>query len=664
MTVIKEEDVYKKNSSCTVGGAGGGPAGTGFYQEHAFPEKEESVSSYTRAEHQQQQQQQHHHHGHGHGHGRIFPWNEMISHLFFVLASILYMNVAIIDLNWSRTLQDLPMYVRTATDDAVWLNYRLEERYNASLVAENQAADRAAAVAAAAAEGGVRRWLQFQDYVFVGDLQEEDGDDVSTTEIPVQEVEEEDEEGEEVADETVLNSTIANAAQGTTKATSAELAAADMEESSQLSSPITPEPTAPPKISSSEAPADPLPSVTGETNAQTEPSVTTSAPTTVVTSSLMTPAELYHDEWWADLPADIQAAYAILGYNENSWNQGIPSEVDDLGWNELSPEQQAAATFIGYTQQDWDGTEAPTTTDVIGDGGGDVVATATSTAIVNAAASNTNTNTNTNTNSTSSFSSSNATTTVPSPPPLDTTNNASTTTATITTTITRFPPEYWFNFFWKNLPPEIQEVWSILGYNEDLWNSGGESKFADYWWRELPPPQQQAAASIGYNEEKWDGSTTDGGDGGADGDTTDAVEADFVSYDDDYLFQVGDTDTWVSKYQVLYFFAALSFVFVGILDLIRTKEMKHIVMILAGISGVVSAILVEVDVYTSNVMNSISVHGYLLEGLWVVADVGNILRNAVGDSVTRGEQIMLFAGSLFVTGAFLDVIVSTCVVWY
>lgn len=28
---------------------------------------------------------------------------------------------------------------------------------------------------------------------------------------------------------------------------------------------------------------------------------------------------LYEDEWWKDLPPDIQGAYGILGYNETMW---------------------------------------------------------------------------------------------------------------------------------------------------------------------------------------------------------------------------------------------------------------------------------------------------------------------------------------------------------
>eukprot|EP00984_Skeletonema_dohrnii_P010709 scaffold4199_cov110-Skeletonema_dohrnii-CCMP3373.AAC.2 len=66
-----------------------------------------------------------------------------------------------------------------------------------------------------------------------------------------------------------------------------------------------------------------------------------------------TPDEQYEDEWWRDLPPEIQAAYATLGYNEQMWDNGIEAESDDMYWNELTIEMQQAATTIGYSQESW-----------------------------------------------------------------------------------------------------------------------------------------------------------------------------------------------------------------------------------------------------------------------------------------------------------------------
>ncbi len=35
------------------------------------------------------------------------------------------------------------------------------------------------------------------------------------------------------------------------------------------------------------------------------------------------PEELYCSEYWKDLPRDIKSAFAVLGYDEMSWNNGI-----------------------------------------------------------------------------------------------------------------------------------------------------------------------------------------------------------------------------------------------------------------------------------------------------------------------------------------------------
>ena len=62
----------------------------------------------------------------------------------------------------------------------------------------------------------------------------------------------------------------------------------------------------------------------------------------------------YDDEYWAKLPSNVQAAAAVLGYDQNSWdNDGSPPACD-MEWAQLSPEQQAAATTLGYTPASWD----------------------------------------------------------------------------------------------------------------------------------------------------------------------------------------------------------------------------------------------------------------------------------------------------------------------
>lgn len=60
------------------------------------------------------------------------------------------------------------------------------------------------------------------------------------------------------------------------------------------------------------------------------------------------------DSYWDELPFDIQYAYTVLGYNQTSWDNGIPVPADEMTWDELSSAMKGAALSIGYTQEIWD----------------------------------------------------------------------------------------------------------------------------------------------------------------------------------------------------------------------------------------------------------------------------------------------------------------------
>ncbi|KAL7474578.1 hypothetical protein ACHAW6_000549, partial [Cyclotella cf. meneghiniana] len=110
----------------------------------------------------------------------------------------------------------------------------------------------------------------------------------------------------------------------------------------------------------------------------------------------------------------------------------------------------------------------------------------------------------------------------------------------------------------------------------------------------------------------------------------------------------------VSEYQVLYFFAALCFVFTGILDLAVEKAPLHVLMILAGSFGVASAVFVE-DVRLSNNLNAVSVHLFLFEGVGLLSKVRD--RELLEEGKWT-KRLMIFAGSEFLLGAIIDVMLS------
>jgi hypothetical protein len=195
----------------------------------------------------------------------------------------------------------------------------------------------------------------------------------------------------------------------------------------------------------------------------------------------------------------------------------------------------------------------------------------------------------------------------------------------------------------------VKEAAKILGYDQFLWDNGGETWSDSKYWDELLLEAQEAASVFGFDEMAWN----------ADRDPEletllKAAGGEYVSNDDDYVFQLKDSDVWVSEYQILYFFASVCFVFTGVFDLAREKVPFHALMVLAGIFGVASAVYVEVNVDLSNALDSVSVHLFFLEGIVLLLHTRKL------DSSEKErwyKRLIIFADSEFAFGAILDVMV-------
>jgi hypothetical protein len=338
--------------------------------------------------------------------------------------------------------------------------------------------------------------------------------------------------------------------------------------------------------------------------APSQSNLTTTNPTSLILAMNPTapaPDEIYFDEWWRDLPLEIQEAYAELGWNETIWDQGgEPPASDSMRWDELSMEEQDAAGVLGYTQYSWDATIQ---------------------------------------------------TRDPSETGVDLNNTPLNTDSAELGNETLDPDtDHYEHYDWAELPPEVKAAAEILGYNQDLWDYSGIAWSVDMYWSELSPEAQAAAAVIGYNEASWNS----GGDPELEA-LLIAAGGEYTSNDDDYLFQVGENDVWVSEYQVLYFFAALCFVLVGVIDLVQEKAVFHFVMILAGLFGVISAVFVDENIRISNIMNCASVHLYVLEGAALLLQTS---KRDLADKETWYKKLIILADLEFLLGAILDVIVS------
>lgn len=205
------------------------------------------------------------------------------------------------------------------------------------------------------------------------------------------------------------------------------------------------------------------------------------------------------------------------------------------------------------------------------------------------------------------------------------------------------------DYYWNELPPDVKEAAQILGYDQNRWDNGGVTWSDSKYWDELPLEAQEAASVFGFDEMAWN----------ADRDSEletllTAAGGEFISSDDDYVFQLKGSDVWVSEYQILYFFASVCFVFTGLFDLAQEKVPFHAFMALAGIFGVASSVYVEVNVDLSNALDSVSVHLFFLEGIVLLLHTRKL------DSSEKEmwhKRLIIFANSEFTFGAILDVMV-------
>ena len=62
------------------------------------------------------------------------------------------------------------------------------------------------------------------------------------------------------------------------------------------------------------------------------------------------------------------------------------------------------------------------------------------------------------------------------------------------------------DYDWDELPKEVQDAATVLGYNQKMWDKNKDPDTEDLDWDELTPMQQEAAKVLGYNQKTWDSS--------------------------------------------------------------------------------------------------------------------------------------------------------------
>ncbi|CAB9517617.1 expressed unknown protein [Seminavis robusta] len=62
------------------------------------------------------------------------------------------------------------------------------------------------------------------------------------------------------------------------------------------------------------------------------------------------------------------------------------------------------------------------------------------------------------------------------------------------------------DYDWDELPKEVQEAATKLGFTKQMWDNDKEPDTEDLDWDELSSEQQKAAAVLGYDKKTWDSS--------------------------------------------------------------------------------------------------------------------------------------------------------------
>jgi len=167
------------------------------------------------------------------------------------------------------------------------------------------------------------------------------------------------------------------------------------------------------------------------------------------------------------------------------WNEALIDEVwsEDADWIELTPEQLEAALLIGYTEAIWceDGCDK-----LVGE---------------------TLTQNNDDPATTAA---------TPSKAPTVKPITSSPTLRPVQTTLSPLPPlkpttaspiqPVSDPIYWDDLTSGTQDIYTALGYNEEIWDSGGSAEVDSMSWNELDIKQRFALNALGWTKDTWDAS--------------------------------------------------------------------------------------------------------------------------------------------------------------
>ena len=387
---------------------------------------------------------------------------------------------AVLDYQWAQELLTLPMYLRTVDDDALWMEYRLNERNNNNAQQEQQQGtgtgsdvDGGVSDNLSSNGGGIRRRLS---RLRLRRLREEQKEIEDETRFEARR------EAKRIARKVAMKvekRALRIGDDDAHKKGISLVAKVDHHTESRLHEQINEEKATEEarralaraakaakrkeRISSS--------SLISQLNLQHQQHQQ---------RNLQTPEELYYDLCWIDLPDDIRQAYEILGYDEAIWEGEGEAYTEMIDWPDLTEEQREAALLIGYSEEDWCMTIAPTPSSAMADDNVAIVATTPSPTRLPTLKPVTTSPTRKPTGR----------------PTANPTNQP--TSKPVTPSPTKTSIQYW-----NELPSGYQEIYETIGYTQSSWNNGNKVD-ADYkTWDELTFGERISVSILGYDSITW-----------------------------------------------------------------------------------------------------------------------------------------------------------------
>lgn len=65
-------------------------------------------------------------------------------------------------------------------------------------------------------------------------------------------------------------------------------------------------------------------------------------------------------------------------------------------------------------------------------------------------------------------------------------------------------PRIWEGLYWEDMSAKEQELWTLLGWQQDRWNRNEAPESTNKAWNDLTYREQSAAMKLGFSEEIWD----------------------------------------------------------------------------------------------------------------------------------------------------------------